>query len=65
MLLNEVNTMMQRFWWGQQEQVSKIHWIKWEKMDKPKSTGGMGFRDLEGFNKALLAKQGWQILRNL
>ena len=63
-LCEDLEREMRSFWWGQKQQETKIAWVGWKKMCKPKSLGGMGFRNLQAFNLALLAKQAWQIITN-
>ena len=64
-LIKEIETMIRKFWWGYSGDCRKVHWVKWERLCQAKEAGGMGFKEIEKFNEALLAKKVWQMLENL
>jgi hypothetical protein len=62
-LIEYLSKTVRDFWWGDQENRRRMHWMSWEKMTRPKHQGGMGFCDLGIFNQTLLARQAWRLIQ--
>jgi hypothetical protein len=40
-LCDELSQIIRDFWWGDEFDRRKVHWMGWDKMTRPKSQGGL------------------------
>lgn len=65
-LCSDLEKMMNSYWWGSHNINKKgIKWTSWTNMSMAKEKRGLAFRDLHGFNLALLRKKCWNLVHNL
>ena len=62
-LCQHIDSLIRNFWWGSMRGQRKPAWVSWDTLTMPKYMGGMGFRQIELFNLALLVWQAWRILQ--
>ena len=63
-LIKELEVLIRKFWWGYSGDSRTVHWVSWERLCEAKEVSGMGFKEIEKFNEALLAKQVWRMMHN-
>lgn len=64
-LCQELERKFNNYWWSSGKVERKgLNWLSWRNMSYSKNSGGMGFRDLYGFNIALLGKHCWKFMHN-
>ena len=63
-LCDDISARIYRYWWAQQDNEKKMHWISWQTLASRKDRGGLGYRDLHLLNLAMLGRQVWRLVQN-
>ncbi|GAU19703.1 hypothetical protein TSUD_78280 [Trifolium subterraneum] len=63
-VIKDIEKIQRTFLWGGSLDEKKINWVKWDHVCLPKKNGGLGVKNLELFNIALLSKWRWRFLNH-
>ncbi|KHN46938.1 Putative ribonuclease H protein, partial [Glycine soja] len=61
-VIEKIIKLQRRFLWGGDGENKKMAWVSWDTICISKEKGGLGIKNLEAFNLALLIKWRWKIL---
>ncbi|KAJ0441659.1 putative reverse transcriptase zinc-binding domain-containing protein [Helianthus annuus] len=60
-VIKKLEGLRRDFVWGKTGMRKKVRWIRWEKMIKPKTHGGIGIEGINDFNIAMRSKWWWRL----
>ena len=63
-VVDKLVSLQRKFLWGGDSEHNKIAWVKWNIVCLPKEEGGLGIKDIDTFNLALLAKWKWNLFQH-
>lgn len=61
-VITMLNSIQRNFLWGAKGDERKVAWVKWKECCNLKAKGGLGIKNIEKFNKALVGKWMWRVL---
>ncbi|XP_026458788.1 uncharacterized protein LOC113359352 [Papaver somniferum] len=59
-VVKKLDKIMRNFLWHDNKDKRKIHPVKWVVLSRRKKCGGLGIKNLQKFNQALLSKWSWR-----
>lgn len=57
----KLDAITRAFWWGHEVGTRKLHLVNWEKNCQSKSRGGLGLKQFNLVNQAMISKKYWRI----
>ncbi|VFQ62431.1 unnamed protein product [Cuscuta campestris] len=60
-VMKKVQALCRNYLWGVADHYKRVPLVNWEDTCKPKGNGGLRFRNLNAWNKALVMKLNWDI----
>lgn len=60
-ITDKIDAVQREFWWGKQKHSKGYYPISWGFMCEPVEVGGLGFKEANKMNKAMIAKLAWRL----